>query len=423
MKLPIKSCTQIIILCLFSFIGSYAIADHSDASVLTRAEIAKPLVQAKYGLNFVPDEADGGSFTDVGVNDFNAKWIEKLADDGITLGCDDNNNYCPNMVVTKEQLALLLIKTSFGVPDTAIGDKFDDINSGSFGADHIEALYNNLISTGCDDNNFCPKEAINFATFETMYAKTLSITRYQIQLDFSLSSQISASQQLAFVNAARYWENIITGDLSNVNLSQNVATCSGGQSVPVLNIDDLLIIVNVSPIDGLFGVVGTAGPCRFRPNLLPSVGNMEFDSADIASLESRGILDAVLRHEMGHVLGIGTLWPIGGLLQNALPNGQPNLNLPQPEFIGPNAVAEYRDLGVSNANSVPVENGFTNGVLNGAGLGSVNGHWAQTALGTQELMTFRIGSTNPPISRVTIGSLQDLGYTVDYSQADDFSLP
>jgi len=28
-----------------------------------------------------------------------------------------------------------------------------------------------------------------------------------------------------------------------------------------------------------------------------------------------------------------------------------------------------------------------------------------------------------PLSRVTVGTLEDFGYTVDYSQADNYSLP
>jgi hypothetical protein len=37
-------------------------------------------------------------------------------------------------------------------------------------------------------------------------------------------------------------------------------------------------------------------------------GTMEFDSADAASMLAAGILDDVVLHEMGHVLGYGSLW-------------------------------------------------------------------------------------------------------------------
>ena len=42
-----------------------------------------------------------------------------------------------------------------------------------------------------------------------------------------------------------------------------------------------------------------------------------FDTADLASLESDGRLLGVILHEMGHVLGIGTIWETFGLLFGA----------------------------------------------------------------------------------------------------------
>ena len=35
---------------------------------------------------------------------------------------------------------------------------------------------------------------------------------------------------------------------------------------------------------------------------------MRFDTADVADLEVDGQLETVILHEMGHVLGIGTVW-------------------------------------------------------------------------------------------------------------------
>jgi hypothetical protein len=39
-----------------------------------------------------------------------AAWIEELAEEGITRGCDANN-YCPEQAVTREQLAVMLSRT------------------------------------------------------------------------------------------------------------------------------------------------------------------------------------------------------------------------------------------------------------------------------------------------------------------------
>ena len=41
---------------------------------------------------------------------------------------------------------------------------------------------------------------------------------------------------------------------------------------------------------------------------IPVLGLMKFDTADLDVLESGGLLQAVILHEMGHVLGFGTIW-------------------------------------------------------------------------------------------------------------------
>ena len=66
-------------------------------------------------------------------------------------------------------------------------------------------------------------------------------------------------------------------------------------------------------------------------SLLPDHGTMEFDSADVAQMFSSGTLTSVILHEMGHILGFGTIWSAKGLKSGFT-------------FTGANAVAEYRTL-------------------------------------------------------------------------------
>jgi hypothetical protein len=110
-------------------------------------------------------------------------------------------------------------------------------------------------------------------------------------------------------------------------------------------------------------------------------------------------------HEMGHILGIGTLWEDLGLLSGA---GTSN-----PIFTGANATAQYNQIFGTSARGVPVEAT--------GGAGTADSHWRETVL-TNELMTGWAGpGTNLPLSRITIGSLADLGYTVNYAAADSFT--
>ena len=59
---------------------------------------------------------------------------------------------------------------------------------------------------------------------------------------------------------------------------------------------------------------------------------MQFDTADMAMMETGGMLQGVIMHEMGHVLGIGTLWQSQGLVSGV---GGAN-----PVYVGANAVRE-----------------------------------------------------------------------------------
>jgi hypothetical protein len=47
---------------------------------------------------------------------------------------------------------------------------------------------------------------------------------------------------------------------------------------------------------------------------------MQFDTADLANMQANGTLGDVITHEMGHVLGIGTIWTMKGLLSGASGN-------------------------------------------------------------------------------------------------------
>lgn len=215
---------------------------------------------------------------------------------------------------------------------------------------------------------------------------------FDIQFAFS---GLTTSQRAIFEQAAHKWESIIVGDLPS-------ATYNG------LAVDDLLIGAASVAIDGRGGVLGQAGPDRLRTtSRLPYHGVMEFDAADMASMEANGTLLGVILHEMGHVLGIGTIWETMGLLTGA---GSSN-----PRFIGSQAVAAYNAIFGTSATGVPVENT--------GGPGTRDGHWRESVFST-EIMTGWIGpGSNMPISRITVASLADLGYSVNIAAADPYTPP
>ncbi|MFL6264287.1 MAG: ELWxxDGT repeat protein [Thermoanaerobaculia bacterium] len=81
---------------------------------LTRAEMAVLLLGARYGSGFVPPPVTGTVFTDVPPDYWAARWIERLAAEGVTAGCG-GGSYCPERTITRAEMAVFLVRM-FGLP-------------------------------------------------------------------------------------------------------------------------------------------------------------------------------------------------------------------------------------------------------------------------------------------------------------------
>ena len=104
-------------------------------------------------------------------------------------------------------------------------------------------------------------------------------------------------------------------------------------------------------------------------------GYMMFDKDDIAWLMREGGWDSVVLHEMGHVLGIGSLWDDNNLAV-----------VGRDDYYGPNAAREWRDMGCNY--HPPVE---THGSSGTRGV-----HWDEACLaGEQPRSSFDHSSPAP----------------------------
>jgi hypothetical protein len=230
---------------------------------------------------------------------------------------------------------------------------------------------------------------------------------YHIDLQFLTSA--SDAQWQAFTDAADRISQVVVGGTAPVSLDGR--SCDGTRLAGT--VDDLLILVRLTSIDGKGGVLGQAGPCVIRSSGLPAVGLMEFDVADLAQLEASGLLRSTILHEMLHVVGFGTMWNGLGLLSGA--------GSTTSAFTGAQALAAFTgdNGGPPSATGVPVENCV--GVTSACGAGTRDSHWRE-AVFKNELMTGWLSGSSQPLSRTTVGSLADLGYAVDLSAADAFDL-
>ena len=118
------------------------------------------------------------------------------------------------------------------------------------------------------------------------------------------------------------------------------------------------------------------------------------------------------------MFGFGTLWERFGYLQDPAAGA---VRPPDTHFSGELAIAAFNRIGGASyrAAKVPVEN-------NPARYrGAVDVHWRESVFG-DELMTGGVRGvrgTFEPLSSVTVASLADLGYAVNYAAADAFRLP
>ena len=209
----------------------------------------------------------------------------------------------------------------------------------------------------------------------------------------------SEGQKRVIQYAARRWMSIIREDLPDYTFAGSRAPCGtasylipGGGRIDHLRpagdrIDDLRLYV----LKGFTGGQGGAPTVIRETSYLPVEGCISVVGND---------LDVVL-HEIGHVLGIGTIWHDLGFIHN--PNADPYFN-------GPRAIAAFNDAGGRNYSGakVPVQRDRWGGA-----------HWRFPVL-SGELM---LGGGLWALSAITIQALADLGYVVDVTQANPYTLP
>ena len=102
--------------------------------------------------------------------------INRLAAAGITRGCNppDNDRFCPDSTVTREQMAAFLVR-AFGYTDSGAGDLFTDDDTSVFESD-IDRLATAGVTKGCNppsNTRFCPGQPLTRAETATFLYRAL----------------------------------------------------------------------------------------------------------------------------------------------------------------------------------------------------------------------------------------------------------
>ncbi len=221
------------------------------------------------------------------------------------------------------------------------------------------------------------------------FHKSFRTGDFDIELVFLGS--FTESQKNVFRYVARRWMSVVTEDLPDYEFTQGWSDSCEDHSLEIPageRIDDLRIYI--TNFDGGGFTLGWGGPSVLRETThLPVVGCMGVDLFWAS-------IPTTARHEIGHVLGFGTI-PIWDdyLSWDA-----------DPHFNGPLAVAAFDDAGGRDYTGAKVPLGDW-------------GHWRYSVL-EGELMVPDGGGA---LSAITVQALADMGYGVDVTQADPYTLP
>jgi hypothetical protein len=263
----------------------------------------------------------------------------------------------------------------------------------------------------CPVNNFATRVPTQATPPTVLSTPAPSSPTPLIDLVFT-SPTISPTIRAVFESAANFWNDVITNTHTPVALAAGTTNANsfgcGSSSnfvAGTTQIEGLTIFVSVGAIDGEGDVHAQAGTCAYSysgestttfGDTMPRLGYMKFDIDDIQTMIDAGTLERVAMHELAHVLGFGLLW------------GHLHKQSPDARYVGANGIDGYKQLG-GLSDDIPLSS-----------TDDIAMHWRESTF-EDELMTGAMDG-DMTVSVMTIKALQDLGYVVDESKAETYSI-
>lgn len=224
---------------------------------------------------------------------------------------------------------------------------------------------------------------------------------FQINVNFEGDAQYESY----FQHAVQFWEARILGRWNDFDAGP------------------LLIDATTQAIDGAGSTLAAAAPqlatcsdgssdlagCRARGEyVFATSGQLILDEDDLENASALGLLDDIIRHEIAHVLGFGTLWELNQVYTpplRDLDGDGIDENTANGAYTAPFALAAYQAEFDSAAAFVPIEGNH--------GTGTADVHWDEFWPGGENaLMTGFFGLDQTFLTNTTLQSFRDIGYMV-----------
>ena len=232
-----------------------------------------------------------------------------------------------------------------------------------------------------------------------------STTDDSFDIELVFVDDFSPGHQALIEEAAEMWETVISEGVRDIDFGVSPFDSDDHDWFERHNwlgrliirdevVDDVRIYVGRLPDDA--GVLGTGGPIYVRQGYLPILGFIRFHKDSF----TRPLKDIAV-HEIAHALGFSTpIWYSLGLVEEDV----------DPHFKGQGARSAFDVEGGSRyeGKKVPLARDYT--------------HWRESIFG-DEVMTPYLDWDNGILSATTLQAMGDIGYRVDASQSDAYTLP
>ncbi|MBW4513716.1 MAG: pre-peptidase C-terminal domain-containing protein [Timaviella obliquedivisa GSE-PSE-MK23-08B] len=237
-------------------------------------------------------------------------------------------------------------------------------------------------------------QTANYSVNTNFIAAASDDKQFSIRLNFGAGlGSINNSVRGAIAQAAKVWENVIA--YSSLN------------GTHTLDVD----VIGESNADNWYAAATNKQGIPDKTNKwMPTTGRVRINTSYANTFNSNPeYLTAILTHEFAHVLGIGTLW------ENS---GRTLINTKNDTYTADSyAGSAYGDLaGTFTPTAVPLSKD-----KDSAG-NLIYGHWSEAVFGNEMLTPEAEGAgIKIPLSQLTIASLRDIGWNVNYGAAEPFS--